>query len=53
MTDNELREVLKSIQELALRPFLSEPGAKNDTELVWALGRIAGIAAATLDRAAR
>ena len=49
MTDDDLRELLKKIQELALRPFLDLPGAENDRQLVWALGRIAGIASAALN----
>ena len=48
MTDDELRELLKEIQELALRSF-PLPGAENDRQLVWALGRIAGIASAALN----
>ena len=50
MTDEELRELLARIRELALRPF---PPAGNDRVLVFALGRIAGIAAAALDLTAR
>ena len=49
MTDDELRELLVRIRELALRPF-PILGAPNDRVLVFALGRIAGIAAAALEK---
>ena len=55
MTDDELRDLLAQIRELALRPFPFRPRAEvqNDRVLVFALGRIAGIAAAALDQTAR
>jgi hypothetical protein len=49
MTDDQLRELLSTIREIALRPFPPPKGSRNDPELVWALGRIAGIASAVLD----
>jgi hypothetical protein len=50
MTDDELRALLVTIRELALRPcrFPKEP--HNDPTLVWAIGRIAGIAYAALQK---
>ena len=48
MTDDELRALLRTIQKLALKPFFSPES--NDRVLIYALGRIAGIAAAALDK---
>ena len=50
MTDDELRALLVTIRGLALRPcpFPKEP--RNDPTLVWAIGRIAGIASAALQK---
>ena len=48
MTDDELRALLRTIQKMALEPFLSPE--RNDPVLIYAVGRIAGIAAAALDK---
>ena len=49
MTDDELRALLRTIQKMALEPFLLSPG-RNDPVLIYAVGRIAGIATAALEK---
>jgi hypothetical protein len=50
MTDDELRALLVTIRELALRPWPFPKEPRNDPTLVWAIGRIAGIAFAALQK---
>ena len=50
MSDDELRALLVTIRELALRPWSFPKEPRNDPTLVWAIGRIAGIAFAALQK---